>query len=642
MRRTYGVPLGRAGLVALVAALCLLVLPGTCIAASASVGSAPIIQAGNEPLAFGAGYGNADDAKRVRSLQRTLRRLGWSPGPIDGLFGPRTRAAVVRFQRSAGLAADGIAGRKTARELKQAEPRPLRVGAGFDRPQGSPRVRAMQDRLRELGLRPGPVDGHFGPRTQAALMRLQAAASAPLRGVLDGATRRLLANAGSVLRDDRRPSGGQGRKTDTGGQDRKADTVGQDRKSDTGGQDRKADTGGQKPDTDGRKSPAGADDPGAQAPRADAQDEATRTRGSDDDGATGLNIPLLLLAAAVAALAGALLARVGSTASATSVPVAKGITAEGKARDASIGSFRGQVHALVLGTRGFLRRPEARYLVSDPDKQGPFWVTHDEIDKLVAPTSPPVPRATNGTGAGNGHGNGASTKGALAVGYATVPKSDQPNGALVREQAAAINALCEQRGWKLLELVRDVEEPRVKGLDRPGLTYALERMQKGEASCIVVSQLRRLSPSAADLGRILESIAAGGGRLVAMDVDVDTSVPAGRKAANVLISVGAWERERLGERTRKGLEAARAKGSRIGRPAVDDVPGLKDRIAAMRANGMTLQAIADRLNQEGVPTLRGGEKWRPSSVQAAVGYRRPQRRWQNGGGGSSRGGRARG
>ena len=38
---------------------------------------------------------------------------------------------------------------------------------------------------------------------------------------------------------------------------------------------------------------------------------------------------------------------------------------------------------------------------------------------------------------------------------------------------------------------------------------------------------------------------------------------------------------------------------------------------------MTLQAIADVLNEEGVPTLRGGAMWRPSSVQRATGYRRP-------------------
>jgi hypothetical protein len=43
----------------------------------------------------------------------------------------------------------------------------------------------------------------------------------------------------------------------------------------------------------------------------------------------------------------------------------------------------------------------------------------------------------------------------------------------------------------------------------------------------------------------------------------------------------------------------------------------------MRSANMTLQAIADQLNAEGVPTLRGGAKWRPSSVQAALGYRRP-------------------
>jgi hypothetical protein len=41
---------------------------------------------------------------------------------------------------------------------------------------------------------------------------------------------------------------------------------------------------------------------------------------------------------------------------------------------------------------------------------------------------------------------------------------------------------------------------------------------------------------------------------------------------------------------------------------------------------LTLQAIADELNEEGIPTPRGGTKWRPSSVQAAVGYKRPAHR----------------
>jgi hypothetical protein len=41
---------------------------------------------------------------------------------------------------------------------------------------------------------------------------------------------------------------------------------------------------------------------------------------------------------------------------------------------------------------------------------------------------------------------------------------------------------------------------------------------------------------------------------------------------------------------------------------------------------MTLQGIADALNEEGVPTVRGGAEWRPSSVQSALGYRRPELR----------------
>jgi hypothetical protein len=45
----------------------------------------------------------------------------------------------------------------------------------------------------------------------------------------------------------------------------------------------------------------------------------------------------------------------------------------------------------------------------------------------------------------------------------------------------------------------------------------------------------------------------------------------------------------------------------------------------MREQGLSLQAIADRLNAEGVPTVRGGIMWRPSSVQCAAGYHRPRR-----------------
>jgi peptidoglycan hydrolase-like protein with peptidoglycan-binding domain len=49
----------------------------------------------------------------VKQLQKRLQQLGFNPGPIDGVFGTGTKAAVVAFQKSKGLYADGIVGDKT-------------------------------------------------------------------------------------------------------------------------------------------------------------------------------------------------------------------------------------------------------------------------------------------------------------------------------------------------------------------------------------------------------------------------------------------------------------------------------------------------------------------------------------------------
>ncbi|WFA08341.1 LysM peptidoglycan-binding domain-containing protein [Tissierella sp. Yu-01] len=46
----------------------------------------------------------------VRDLQTRLRNVGFDPGPIDGIFGPTTHAAVIAFQRSRGLVPDGLVG----------------------------------------------------------------------------------------------------------------------------------------------------------------------------------------------------------------------------------------------------------------------------------------------------------------------------------------------------------------------------------------------------------------------------------------------------------------------------------------------------------------------------------------------------
>jgi len=53
----------------------------------------------------------------VLSLQRKLAEKGFSPGALDGNFGPGTEAAVMAFQQGEGLLADGVVGAKTAAAL---------------------------------------------------------------------------------------------------------------------------------------------------------------------------------------------------------------------------------------------------------------------------------------------------------------------------------------------------------------------------------------------------------------------------------------------------------------------------------------------------------------------------------------------
>ncbi len=207
------------------------------------------------------------------------------------------------------------------------------------------------------------------------------------------------------------------------------------------------------------------------------------------------------------------------------------------------------------------------------------------------------------------------------LGYMTVHEEDRDRSREeLRRQTQEITSMCARLGLRLLGIVRDRERLHQRPLERPGLGYVLEKVAAGEAGGIVVAELSRITHSASELGTVLEWFAGQDARFIAAAPGLDTEDEAGRTAVRAIIEVSRWERQRLAERTRNGMQAARRKGP----PSVADYPELRNRIAEMRARGMTLQAIADQLNAEGVPTVRRGAKWRPSSVQATAGYHRPR------------------
>jgi DNA invertase Pin-like site-specific DNA recombinase len=216
-----------------------------------------------------------------------------------------------------------------------------------------------------------------------------------------------------------------------------------------------------------------------------------------------------------------------------------------------------------------------------------------------------------------------------ALGYATLPAAVGGEQHELEEQVRAIQARCAELSVDLVDIVRE-REVEGRALDRPGLSLLIERIAAGHATCLVVAALGRLSHSVSELGTIVKWLERNEIRLIAVDLNLDTASPGGRLTASALASVANWERDRLSERTRKGLAAARDKRRAAAEAAAARSPNaswpqVSKRIAAMRADGMTLQAIADQLNAEGVPTPRGGAKWRPSSVQTAAGYKRRSR-----------------
>ena len=125
-----------------------------------------------------------DQAHPVPSLQYLLRARGHSI-TVDGIFGPRTDAAVRAFQQSRGLAVDGIVGPNTWTALI------IQVQQGSR----GDAVRAVQEEFRFRAGEPSQalqVDGIFGPRTDAAVRGFQQALQLTVDGIVGPVTWRAL------------------------------------------------------------------------------------------------------------------------------------------------------------------------------------------------------------------------------------------------------------------------------------------------------------------------------------------------------------------------------------------------------------------------------------------------------------------
>jgi len=140
----------------------------------------------------------------------------------------------------------------------------------------------------------------------------------------------------------------------------------------------------------------------------------------------------------------------------------------------------------------------------------------------------------------------------MLIGYARVSTADQS----LELQKDALNAAgCEK-------VVTDV----VSGVaaTRPGLNEALEYARKGDT--LVVWRLDRLGRSLKDLIETVNALHARGIGFKSLQEQIDTTTSGGKLVFHVFGALAEFEREVIRERTQAGLQAARARGRKGGRP----------------------------------------------------------------------------
>ena len=213
------------------------------------------------------------------------------------------------------------------------------------------------------------------------------------------------------------------------------------------------------------------------------------------------------------------------------------------------------------------------------------------------------------------------------VAYYRVSTERQGKSGLGLEaQKKAVADLIQFNGNKLIAQFKEVESG--KRNDRPRLDKAIKRCNATGAT-LIVAKLDRLSRNAAFLMTLKDS----GVALMAADMPEANAMMIG-----VMALVAQHEREAISRRTKEALAAAKARGQKLGglRENAPDISQYKDQataarqakadkrvaviaedLQALKAQGLSLNAMAKALNERSIQTARGCE-WTPTAVKRAL------------------------
>jgi len=201
------------------------------------------------------------------------------------------------------------------------------------------------------------------------------------------------------------------------------------------------------------------------------------------------------------------------------------------------------------------------------------------------------------------------------VGYVRVSGTESgERGDSFENQREQIEAEAKRKGWEIVAWCQDTGSGNEAEAKRSGLREALEIVKAGEADAIVAYKFDRVSRNMSDFMRLYEQAKREGWMIHALDFFADLTTPEGMMMAQVLMAFAQFERGKARERNIQTKQKAKARGARLGRTVT--MPGeTRDRVVELHAMGLSLNAIAQQLNDEGAATATGKGKFYAQSVK---------------------------
>lgn len=170
----------------------------------------------------------------------------------------------------------------------------------------------------------------------------------------------------------------------------------------------------------------------------------------------------------------------------------------------------------------------------------------------------------------------------MVIGYARVSTADQ-------QLHSQIDRLREQGAERIYS---EHISGGVKAKARPELSACLESLQAGDT--LLVTDMDRLGRDSVDVLMTMADLRERNVTLRILSPAIDTSTDLGEAVAGFAVQLAQLERRKIQERTRNGLQAARARGARPGRkPVVTEKKG--ETIEESYARGESLASIAERV-----------------------------------------------